>query len=385
MSALRFDDWDLPASQATPAMSAATQASAGCVESSAPVLMVRGAQATASISLGLAPINAADKRIVNGKADINQLAPFKYPWAWEFFLKANRNHWTPLEIGMSQDVHDYHHKLTGAERHVFENVLAYLTTSDILAMRNIGLAVMEKMSAPELQIYQARQVYEEALHTWTYQHCIESIGLDQQEVYNRYRVVPEIHGKIQLANRRLEKVLRSDFDLTDRANLHEFALSYFFFAVIFEGCWFYNGFTPIFALQRRGLMKGAAEQLQYIMRDEVMHCAFGIRVIRELLKEEGLTLDPEALRTLWDEAEAAETAYASYILRDSILGYNAELHVQQFRFIANRRARQVGVVEPFPGAENVLPWLDEQANLRKEKNFFETRVTEYQTGGALAW
>lgn len=385
MSALRFDDWDLPASQATPAMSAATQASAGCVESSAPVLMVRGAQATASISLGLAPINAADKRIVNGKADINQLAPFKYPWAWEFFLKANRNHWTPLEIGMSQDVHDYHHKLTGAERHVFENVLAYLTTSDILAMRNIGLAVMEKMSAPELQIYQARQVYEEALHTWTYQHCIESIGLDQQEVYNRYRVVPEIHGKIQLANRRLEKVLRSDFDLTDRANLHEFALSYFFFAVIFEGCWFYNGFTPIFALQRRGLMKGAAEQLQYIMRDEVMHCAFGIRVIRELLKEEGLTLDLEALRTLWDEAEAAETAYASYILRDSILGYNAELHVQQFRFIANRRARQVGVVEPFPGAENVLPWLDEQANLRKEKNFFETRVTEYQTGGALAW
>lgn len=385
MSTLRFDDWDLPASQATPAMSAATQASAGCVESSAPVLMVRGAQATASISLGLAPINAADKRIVNGKADINQLAPFKYPWAWEFFLKANRNHWTPLEIGMSQDVHDYHHKLTGAERHVFENVLAYLTTSDILAMRNIGLAVMEKMSAPELQIYQARQVYEEALHTWTYQHCIESIGLDQQEIYNRYRVVPEIHGKIQLANRRLEKVLRSDFDLTDRANLHEFALSYFFFAVIFEGCWFYNGFTPIFALQRRGLMKGAAEQLQYIMRDEVMHCAFGIRVIRELLKEEGLTLDPEALRTLWDEAEAAETAYASYILRDSILGYNAELHVQQFRFIANRRARQVGVVEPFPGAENVLPWLDEQANLRKEKNFFETRVTEYQTGGALAW
>ena len=385
MSALRFDDWDLPASQATPAMSAATQASAGCVESSAPVLMVRGAQATASISLGLAPINAADKRIVNGKADINQLAPFKYPWAWEFFLKANRNHWTPLEIGMSQDVHDYHHKLTGPERHVFENVLAYLTTSDILAMRNIGLAVMEKMSAPELQIYQARQVYEEALHTWTYQHCIESIGLDQQEVYNRYRVVPEIHGKIQLANRRLEKVLRSDFDLTDRANLHEFALSYFFFAVIFEGCWFYNGFTPIFALQRRGLMKGAAEQLQYIMRDEVMHCAFGIRVIRELLKEEGLTLDLEALRTLWDEAEAAETAYASYILRDSILGYNAELHVQQFRFIANRRARQVGVVEPFPGAENVLPWLDEQANLRKEKNFFETRVTEYQTGGALAW
>jgi len=367
-AAYRFDDWESPAPAAA-----------------APVAPTSAPAPSTAVTQSLAPINAADKRIVNGKADINQLAPFKYPWAWEFFLKANRNHWTPLEISMAQDVHDYHHKLSPAERHVFENVLAYLTTSDILAMRNIGLAVMEKMSAPELQIYQARQVYEEALHTWTYQHCIESIGLDQQEIYNRYRVVPEIHGKIALANRRLERVMRADFDLTDRANLHEFALSYFFFAVIFEGCWFYNGFTPIFALQRRGLMKGAAEQLQYIMRDEVLHCAFGIRVVRELLKEENLTLDPEALRELWAEAEAAETAYAGHILRDPILGYNAELHVQQFRFIANRRARQIGVEEPFPGAGNVLPWLDEQANLRKEKNFFETRVTEYQTGGALAW
>ena len=381
MSAIRFDDWDTPSQPAAQPLAAANPKIDPHLTSGALPPATTEEPARPS----LAPINAADKRIVNGKADVNQLAPFKYPWAWEYFLKANRNHWTPLEISMAQDVHDYHHKLNPAERHVFENVLAYLTTSDILAMRNIGLAVMEKMTAPELQIYQARQVYEEALHTWTYQHCIESIGLDQQEIYNRYRVVPQIHGKIALANRRLERVMRADFDLGNRDNLHEFALSYFFFAVIFEGCWFYNGFTPIFALQRRGLMKGTAEQLQYIMRDEVMHCAFGIRVIRELLKEEQFTLDPAALRQLWDEAEAAESAYAGYILKEPILGYNAELHVQQFRFIANRRARQVGVEEPFPGADNVLPWLDEQANLRKEKNFFETRVTEYQTGGALAW
>lgn len=338
-----------------------------------------------TLNTSLPPIRAEDKRIVNGHADINQLAPFRYTWAWDFFLNANKNHWTPLEINMTQDVHDYHHKLSPAEKHVFENVLSYLTTSDILAMRNIGLAVMEKMSAPELQIYQARQVYEEALHTWTYQHCIESIGMNQEEIYNRYRVVPEIHGKIALANRLLSRVMSTDYDLTDRQNLHDFAISYLFFAAIFEGCWFYNGFTPIFALQRRGLMKGTAEQLQYIMRDEVLHCAFGIRVIRELIKEENLTLDPQAVRDLWDQAHAAEEAYAGYILRDPILGYNADLHMQQFRFIANRRAKQVGLDEPFPGAENVLPWLDEQANLRKEKNFFETRVTEYQTGGALTW
>ena len=332
------------------------------------------------------PVNPDDKRVINGHTDINQLAPFKYPWAWNFFLNANKNHWTPLDINMAQDVTDYRHKLTTEEKHVYENVLSYLTTSDILAMRNIALAVMEKMSAPELQIYQARQVYEESLHTWTYQHCIETIGLDQSEIYNRYRVVPEIHQKIAVANRRLNSVLRFDIDLTDPDELHNFIISYMFFAAIFEGCWFYNGFSPIFALQRRGLMKGTAEQLQYIMRDEVMHAAFGIRVVKQILKEETITLDPKAVRAMWDEALEAETTYSNYILRDPILGYCADTHIGQFKYIANRRAIQLGLnKEPFPGAESTLPWLDEQANLRKEKNFFETRVTEYQTGGALSW
>jgi len=332
------------------------------------------------------PVRAEDKRVINGMTDVNQLAPFKYPWAWEFFLNANKNHWTPLDINMAQDIKDYNLNLTLEERHVYENVLSYLTTSDIMAMRNIGLAVMEKMTAPELQIYQARQVYEESLHTWTYQHCIESIGLDQGEIYNRYRTVPEIYGKISMANKRLNAVMRSDIDLTNRDNLETFVMSYMFFSAVFEGCWFYNGFTPIFSLQRRGLMKGTAEQLQYIMRDEVMHASFGIRVVKQIIREENITLDPKKIRDMWDESEAAESTYAGYILKDPILGYSYDDHTEQFRFTANRRARQLGLdEEPFPGAENRLPWLEEQANMRKEKNFFETRVTEYQTGGALNW
>ena len=337
------------------------------------------------ISSSITPVRVEDKRVINGMTDINQLAPFRYPWAWEYFLNANKNHWTPLDINMAQDVHDYHHKLTVEERHVYENVLSYLTTSDIMAMRNIGLAVMEKMTAPELQIYQARQVFEEAMHTWTYQHCIETIGLDQGEIYNRYRVVPEINAKIQITNRRLNSVLRADIDLHDRDELENFVMSYMFFAGVFEGCWFYNGFSPIFALQRRGLMKGTAEQFQYIMRDEVLHASFGIRVVKQIILENDVTLNPKAIRTMWDESEAAEIDYANYLFRDPILGYSKEDHIQQFRYIANRRARQLNLEEPFPGVEAALPWLDEQANIRKEKNFFETRVTEYQTGGALNW
>lgn len=386
-------DWDDPLGQNTQTTTDTTPPNPAVVEQALatfaqeePVLTeaVHAPQENAPPS-GVAPVRADDKRVVNGLTDINQLAPFKYPWAWNYFLNANKNHWTPLDINMSQDIHDYHHKLSDTERHVYENVLSYLTTSDILAMRNIGLAVMEKMSAPELQIYQARQVYEEALHTWTYQHCIESIGLDQGEIYNRYRVVPEINQKIRMANRRLDAVLRADIDLTQKDDLETFVLSYLFFGAVFEGCWFYNGFSPIFALQRRGLMKGTAEQLQYIMRDEVLHCGFGIRVVKQIIAENDVQLDPATLREMWDEAEACETAYSGYLLRNPILGYSADEHMEQFRYIANRRARQLNMEEPFPGAQCALPWLDEQSNIRKEKNFFETRVTEYQTGGVLSW
>ena len=382
-------DWNDPLGQIKPATTSDTPA-----ETVHPVIAEQAlnsltptepAPPAMPASPGVEPVRAEDKRVVNGLTDINQLAPFKYPWAWKYFLNANKNHWTPLDINMAQDIQDYQHRLNDAERHVYENVLAYLTTSDILAMRNIGLAVMEKMSAPELQIYQARQVYEEALHTWTYQHCIETIGLDQGEIYNRYRVIPEIHHKIGIANRRLSSILRPDIDLNDRAELENFALAYIFFGLVFEGCWFYNGFSPIFSLQRRGLMKGTAEQLQYIMRDEVMHCGFAIRTVKQLLQENALTLPEAALRDMWDEAEAAESAYAGFLLPDPILGYSRDQHVEQFRFIANRRARQLGIEEPFPGTQCALPWLDEQANIRKEKNFFETRVTEYQAGGGLQW
>ena len=322
-------------------------------------------------SVSAKPINPEDKRVVNGQTDINQLAPFKYPWAWEYFLNANKNHWTPLDINMTQDVHDFQHKLTLEERHVYENVLSYLTTSDILAMRNIGLAVMEKMTAPELQIYQARQVYEEAMHTWTYQHCIESLGLDQSEIYNRYRVVPEIHHKIQMCNRRLDSVLRPDIDLNDRDELENFVMAYTFFAGVFEGTWFYNGFSPIFALQRRGLMKGTSEQLQYIMRDEVLHASFGIRVCKQIILEENLKLDPKMIQQMWEEAEAAEQQYArNSCCPTRFLATAPKITSRSSVSSPIAAPTNSNHAIPFPGAENALPWLDEQANLKKEKELF---------------
>ncbi len=330
-------------------------------------------------------VSSDDKRVVNGMTDITQLAHLKYPWAWEFFINSTKNFWTPTDINMGHDLADYRHKLNDAERHMFVSVLAYLTTSDVLAMRNVSVAFLEKMCAPELQAFQASQAFQEAIHSWAYKHCIELLQIDEDDVYNRYRTVPEINRKIRLNAKLLEPALRPDLNLKDAKQLKAFVKAYLFFAAIFEGTWFYNGFSPIFSLQRRGLMKGTGEQLQYIMRDEVMHVSFGIRVVRQMMQEESITLDADEIQDLWLEAESAELGYANYILPNPILGYSARDHIEQFRFIANRRARSLGMEEPFPNAQNVLPWLDEQSNMRKEKNFFETRVTEYQAGGALKW
>ncbi len=301
------------------------------------------------------PVNPDDKRVINGMTDINQLAPFKYPWAWEYFLNANRNHWTPLDIGMAQDVQDYHHKLTLEERHVYENVLSYLTTSDILAMRNIGLAVMEKMSAPELQIYQARQVYEESLHTWTYQHCIETIGLDQGEIYNRYRVVPEINGKIQIANRRLNSVLRADIDLHRSRRT----------AQLPDGLHLLCGrVRRLLVLQRlQPDLRPAASRPDegYGRAVPVHHARRGAACLvwhpcgqADHARGKHPAGPDRPSPRCGPNARPPKTAYAGYILRDPILGYSKEDHLGQYRFIANRRARSLGLEEPYPGAEPTL-------------------------------
>ena len=332
----------------------------------------------------LLPVRPEDKRVVGGKTDINQLAPFRYPWAWDMFLKANNNHWTPTEINMAKDLSDYVHELTPEERHMYEHVLAYLTTSDIMVMRNLAIAIMEQITAPEIQIYYARQIYEESLHTWAYQHCIETLGLDQGHIYNLYRTVPEINRKIKMSQARTDALARGS------ADIRLLVLALIFYHTLFEGGWFYNGFTPIFGLQRRGLMQGTGEQFQYILRDESMHAAFGIKVINAIFHENvdaGFELHDSFKQEIYDmvhEVVDAETDYARVVIPD-ILGYDAASHVEQLKFILNRRMRQIGLDEQFPGAKCPFPWLDEQINVRKEKNFFETRVTEYQVGTQLDW
>ena len=156
----------------------------------------------------------------------------------------------------------------------------------------------------------------------------------------------------------------------------------------FEGLFFYVGFTQILALGRQNKMTGAAEQYMYILRDESMHCNFGIDLINTIKLENPHLWTPgfrEEIRELFSKAVDLEYAYAEDTMPRGVLGLNAGMFKSYLRFIANRRCQQIGIEPLFPQEENPFPWMAEMIDLKKERNFFETRVIEYQTGGALSW
>ena len=335
-------------------------------------------------------IKVEDKRIINGKTDVNQLVPFKYKWAWEKYLASCANHWMPQEINMSRDIALWKdaNALTEDERRVVKRNLGFFVTADSLAANNIVLGTYRHISAPECRQYLLRQAFEEAIHTHAYQYIVESLGLDEGEVFNAYHEVSTIREKDEFLIPFIDTLTNPTFKTGTREADQQLLRSLIVFACIMEGLFFYVGFAQILALGRQNKMTGAAEQYQYILRDESMHCNFGIDVINQIKLENPHLWTAEfreEIRELMQKGVELEYRYAEDTMPRGVLGLNAPMFKEYLRFVANRRCQQIGLDPLFPGATNPFPWMSEMIDLKKEKNFFETRVIEYQTGGALSW
>ncbi len=335
-------------------------------------------------------VNASDKRMINGQTDVNQLVPFKYHWAWDKYLAGCANHWMPQEVSMSRDIAQWKDStaLTEDERLIVKRNLGFFTTADSLAANNIVLGTYRHITAPECRQYLLRQGFEEAIHTHAYQYIVESLGLDESEVFNAYQEVASIKAKddflIPFINILTDPEFKTGTPETDQQLLRSLIV----FACIMEGLFFYVGFVQILALGRQNKMQGAAEQYQYILRDESMHCNFGIDVINTIKLENPhlwTAAFREEIKTLMQRGVELEYQYAEATMPRGVLGLNATMFKEYLRFIANRRCTQIGLDVMYPNATNPFPWMSEMMDLKKEKNFFETRVTEYQTGGALNW
>lgn len=324
-------------------------------------------------------VKAADKRIINGQTDVNQLVPFKYKWAWEKYLATCANHWMPQEVNMTRDIALWKdpNGLTEDERRIVKRNLGFFVTADSLAANNIVLGTYRHITAPECRQFLLRQAFEEAIHTHAYQYIVESLGLDESEIFNAYNEVPSIREKDQFLIPFIEAISDPHFHTGTHENDQTLLKSLIVFACLMEGLFFYVGFTQILALGRQNKMTGAAEQYQYILRDESMHCNFGIDLINQLKLENPHLWTAEfkaEIKALFLKAVELEYRYAEDTMPRGVLGMNASMFKGYLRYIANRRAQQIGLETLFPNEENPFPWMSEMIDLKKERNFFETRV-----------
>ncbi|MDH5538692.1 MAG: ribonucleotide-diphosphate reductase subunit beta [Rhizobacter sp.] len=353
----------------------------------------RGASSPASnaaAAVSQRRVNVADKRIINGRTDVNQLVPFKYKWAWEKYLASCANHWMPQEVNMSRDIATWKspNGLTDDERRIVKRNLGFFVTADSLAANNIVLGSYRHITAPECRQFLLRQAFEEAIHTHAYQYIVESLGLEESEIFNAYHEIASIRDKDEFLLPFIEQIMDPHFHTGTPENDQVLLKSLIVFACLMEGLFFYVGFTQILALGRQNKMTGAAEQYQYILRDESMHCNFGIDLINQIKLENPQLWTPQfksEIRTLFQTAVELEYRYAEDTMPRGVLGMNASMFKGYLRYIANRRATQIGLEALFPNEENPFPWMSEMIDLKKERNFFETRVIEYQSGGALSW
>ncbi|HKY69853.1 MAG TPA: ribonucleotide-diphosphate reductase subunit beta [Gammaproteobacteria bacterium] len=360
------------------------------IESKNNVSTQGGATGLEQIEMGAKRIQVDDKKIINCRADLNQLVPFKYKWAWDKYLAACANHWMPTEINMSYDVALWKSKegLTDDERQIIERSLGFFSTADSLVANNLVLSVYRHLTNPECRQYLLRQAFEEALHTHAYQYVIESLGMDEGKVFNMYREIPSVSKKAVWALTYTQSLGDPSFYTGSFEANQRLLRDLIAFYVVFEGIFFYVGFAQVFTLGRRNKMVGTSEQFQYILRDESMHLNFGIDVINQIKIENPdlwtNSFQEEALKIIKQGVEL-EYQYAIDTMPRGILGLNAKVFKDYLEYIGNRRCIQIGLPAQWPGAINPLPWMSEMIDLKKEKNFFETRVTEYQTGGTLNW
>jgi ribonucleoside-diphosphate reductase beta chain len=342
------------------------------------------------LEMGAQRIEVDQKRMINCRADLNQLVPFKYDWAWQKYLDGCANHWMPQEVNMNADISLWKTEggLSDDERRIVMRSLGYFSTADSLVANNLVLALYRLITNPECRQYILRQAFEEAIHTHAYQYCIESLGMDEGEVFNMYREVPSVAKKASWSLSHTHSLSDPTFNTGTHETDQELLRNLIGFYAVTEGIFFYCGFTQILSMGRRNKMTGVAEQFQYILRDESMHLNFGIDVINQI-KLENPTLWSEAFQQeviqMILEGTEIEIEYARDTMPRGVLGMNAQMMEEYLHFIANRRLAQLGLPEQYTVAANPFPWMSEIMDLRKEKNFFETRVIEYQTGGALSW
>lgn len=329
------------------------------------------------------------KILNDNTTDPNKILPMTFMWARQHYKDGVANNWTPEEVSMQKDVEQWKspHALSPSERRLILWNLGFFSTAESLTANNLVLTVYRQITNPECRQYLLRQAYEEAVHTDTFIYCCDSLGLNPDEIYSMYQDIPSIKAKDDYVINLTQSLLDPLFKTDSQENIQKFIHDLIGYYVIMEGIFFYAGFAMMLALKRNNKMIGIGEQFEYIMRDESIHLAFGCDLINAIKAEHPSIWTPafqDEIVAMIAHAVELEKAYAIDACPHGMLGINSQQFCEYVEHIADRRLERLNLKRLYD-TENPFPWMSQSVDLTKEKNFFETRVTEYKTAGSLNW
>jgi ribonucleoside-diphosphate reductase beta chain len=311
------------------------------------------------------------------------LRPMKYPVFYEMYRNAIKNTWTVEEVDFSTDLADLRARMTPAERHLINRLVAFFATGDSIVGNNLVLNLYKHVNAPEARMYLSRQLYEEALHVQFYLTLLDTYIPDHAERERAFAAVhnvPSIARKAEFCQRWIDSVFALD-TLRTKPQRRAFLLNMICFASCIEGLFFFAAFAYVYFLRSKGLLHGLASGTNWVFRDESMHMAFAFEVVKTARNEEPDLFDEslaDGVSQMLEEAVACETQFAEDILSLGVAGLSAREMLQYLQFVADRRLSQLGLPARYK-VKNPFPFMELQ-DVQELANFFERRVSAYQVG-----
>ena len=330
----------------------------------------------------------AAKKVINGRKTMTfNLLPLKYQWAYDLYRVMKANHWEPEDIQMQKDVEQWRsNEISQNERWIIMMGIGYFSAAEGIVGDNIQHVIRELVTAPELKLVLGRHAHEENIHADSLLYMISSLGINPHECEAMFEQIPTIVKKNEFVTR-ISHVLRRDLDLTQPGNKQLLAKNIFMFGQCLEGTQFYGLFGMILSLYRQNKFPGIGQMFRYTLRDESNHIELLRNLFMDLIEENPEIWTPEfrdELVNIMREAVALEKEFIRDCLPVNAVGLSAEEFELYTDFIADRRLAGCGLPALNPGVTNPLPWLAEMMDVRKEQNFFEGKVTDYQKSSALA-
>jgi ribonucleoside-diphosphate reductase beta chain len=329
----------------------------------------------------------AGKQVINGhrSAELNVL-PIKYHEAYRIYKQMKANHWEPDVIDMSKDAQQWNTgALTPEERWIIEMGVGYFSAAEGIVGDSVLHVIEDNLTAAELKHASLRHIAEESIHMDSLLHIIGSLNIDLDEVTAKFQDIPSIRRKNAFITRQMPE-LKMGIDLTQTANKQRFAKALFGITQVMEGTQFYALFAMVLSLHRQNKMTGIGQMFQYTLRDESNHIALGRFILTQLIEENPDLWTPEFRQELVEfmrEGVELEKEFVRDCLPEDIVGMRQQEFLDYVDFNADRRLQGLSLPTLSSVRSNPFSWLDEVIFLKKEKNFFETRVTEYQTSGSV--